>query len=167
MPSNFEKPNHNDKQDSFDTLKEDNNGLEDRLLINLSSLGFDEENFFDESDVHDLESSDLINPSVYTNPEDWQLSGESRSTLMFSSQPGMTFESPAEKNCLFYFEKFFDDEMVNLIVEETNLYASQFFLENPFLKPNSRFHKWSSTNPNEIRIFVALLILQGIVYKPS
>jgi hypothetical protein len=57
---------------------------------------------------------------------------DSRSTFLSSSQAGNTFEGPAEKNCLFYFEKFFDDEMVNLIVKDTYLYASQFFLENTF-----------------------------------
>lgn len=47
-------------------------------------------------------------------------------------------------------------------------YANQYIIHNrEKLKPKSRVHKWKVTNPNEIRTFLGLTILQGICMKPS
>lgn len=64
-------------------------------------------------------------------------------------------------------EIYLDNDLINIIVEQTNLYAQQFLQSHPNLKPRSRMKKWYPTTHYEIKCFFALLILQGIVKKPS
>ncbi|GFY44824.1 piggyBac transposable element-derived protein 4 [Trichonephila inaurata madagascariensis] len=67
---------------------------------------------------------------------------------------------------LEYFELFFTDEIVNHIVTETNIFAAENL--NKFKsKEHFRTHHWSETNANELRVFFATLILQGIIPKPT
>ena len=52
-------------------------------------------------------------------------------------------------------------------MKETNLYAEQFLEKNKTnLKPRSNALNWNSTDPNEVKIFIGLIVLMGIVYKP-
>ncbi|CAL1272460.1 unnamed protein product [Larinioides sclopetarius] len=69
--------------------------------------------------------------------------------------------------CSFYIEQYLDENLINLIVKETNLYADQFLQSHPNLKPRSRMRKWYPTTNNEIRCFIAMLVLQGIIKKPA
>ncbi|GFU95966.1 piggyBac transposable element-derived protein 4 [Trichonephila clavipes] len=50
-------------------------------------------------------------------------------------------------------------------IKETNRYAESFF-ENAELTPGSRALKWKNTNKEEMKRFIALLLLQGVVQKP-
>lgn len=54
------------------------------------------------------------------------------------------------------FNKFFDDQMFELIVEQTNLYAMQKQSKN-----------WTSTSIEEIKAFIGIIILMGIHVLPS
>ncbi|GFT50096.1 piggyBac transposable element-derived protein 4 [Trichonephila clavipes] len=64
------------------------------------------------------------------------------------------------------FQLLFTDEIVNHIVTETNIFAAENL--NKFKsKEHSRAHHWSETNANELRVFFATLILQGIITKPT
>lgn len=47
------------------------------------------------------------------------------------------------------------------------MYAAQFFNNDPELKPHSRIRKWRDTNEAEMKIFLGLLILQGVIEKPA
>ncbi|KAG8239438.1 hypothetical protein J437_LFUL017431 [Ladona fulva] len=53
-----------------------------------------------------------------------------------------------------YFELFFDDDLIKIIVTETNRDAEQFLAheEKILTLKSSRFHKWVPTTPNEIRV---------------
>ena len=65
-----------------------------------------------------------------------------------------------------FFKKFFDEIVFEHIVNETNLFAKQFFDENvESLPQHSRAHQWYDTCIDEIKMFVALLILQGVDSK--
>ncbi|GFY69414.1 piggyBac transposable element-derived protein 4 [Trichonephila inaurata madagascariensis] len=67
---------------------------------------------------------------------------------------------------LEYFELFFTDKIENHIVTETNIFAAENL--NKFKsKKHSRTHHWSETYKNELRVFFATLILQGIITKPT
>ena len=59
------------------------------------------------------------------------------------------------------FSLFVDDEVINVIVEETNRYADQF-LAGKILKPSSRFQKWKPTSPEEMQMFLGLLLWMGL-----
>ncbi|GFR83467.1 PiggyBac transposase Uribo1 [Elysia marginata] len=70
--------------------------------------------------------------------------------------------SPAD-----YFELFVDDDLLNHLVTQTNLYADQYKANNPELPQFSRVHEWTNIDKNEIKRFLALVLLTGIVKMPS
>ncbi|KAG8237378.1 hypothetical protein J437_LFUL013013 [Ladona fulva] len=79
-------------------------------------------------------------------------------------------EEPKEVLCYKYFELFFDDDLIKIIVTETNRYAEQFLAhekETILSLKNLQFHKWVPTTLNEIRVYLGLLMLMGIIQKPS
>ena len=64
------------------------------------------------------------------------------------------------------FELFFDNEIVDLIATETNRYARQFLEEClANLMARSRSKEWIDTDRNKIRVFLALLLMQGVNHK--
>ena len=67
-----------------------------------------------------------------------------------------------------FFELYFDDALINLIVQQTNLYAQQVIAEKDGrLKKRSRMKEWKETDADEIKLYLAMLLLQGIVRKPK
>ena len=73
-----------------------------------------------------------------------------------------------KENVLEIFESFFTDELIQIIVNETNRHAEQFLEKNKDnIKRRSRVKNWRETNCDEIRTFLGLLILQGICSKPE
>ncbi|GFW39586.1 piggyBac transposable element-derived protein 4 [Trichonephila clavipes] len=55
--------------------------------------------------------------------------------------------------------------MFSFIVEDTNRYAESFFKDTE-LTPASRALKWKNANKEEMKRFIALFLLQGVVQKP-
>ncbi|CAK9809125.1 PiggyBac transposable element-derived protein 4 [Anthophora quadrimaculata] len=99
----------------------------------------------------------------------WGITGGTREPFRFSVNPGQQQTVPRRfrNKCLFYMEKYLDDVFISVIVAQTNLYADQFLQSHPNLQSRSRMRKWHPTNNNEIRCFIAILILQGIVKKTN
>ncbi|XP_023213047.1 piggyBac transposable element-derived protein 4-like [Centruroides sculpturatus] len=69
-------------------------------------------------------------------------------------------ENPTPKDI---FDHLFPQELVELIANETNECANQYTK----LRRKSVEKSWTDTNPDEIRVLLALIILQGIVVKPT
>ena len=65
-------------------------------------------------------------------------------------------------------ELFLTDDLLNDLVEFTNIRAEEY-LRKEFdnLKPHSRFRKWKDTNMSEMRRFIGILLLMGVIKKPS
>lgn len=52
------------------------------------------------------------------------------------------------------FKFFFEEALLQIIVEETNRYANQFINSNQdHLKPWSRVHQWKNTDDDELYVF--------------
>ncbi|GFW92422.1 piggyBac transposable element-derived protein 4 [Trichonephila clavipes] len=83
----------------------------------------------------------------------------------FTGNPGIKVCIGDSGDPFEYFNLFLVDQMFSFIVEETNRYAESFF-ENAELTPGSRALKWKNTNKEEMKRFIALLLLQGVVQKP-
>ncbi|KAK7090835.1 hypothetical protein V1264_010585 [Littorina saxatilis] len=66
-----------------------------------------------------------------------------------------------------YMELFLDDDLINHLVIQTNLYADQFLEANPNLPEFSRANKWEPVNAAEMKKFLALVLLMGIVRRPA
>ena len=69
---------------------------------------------------------------------------------------------------LDFFKMLLTDDILDIIVTQTNLYASQF-ISTHNLSPRSRVHGWSREpfTPDELRKFVALIIVMGLVNLPT
>lgn len=59
------------------------------------------------------------------------------------------------------------DAFFDILVEQTNLYATQHKRKNPNLPPHSRANEWFDTTRAEMKQFVALSLLMVIVRKPE
>lgn len=82
----------------------------------------------------------------------------------FVGSPGLKISGHLE-DPLDFFSLFFDQELVDYIVSETNRFADQF-LERTELTPSARAQNWKETDAKEIRIFLAILLYEGIIQKP-
>ena len=61
-----------------------------------------------------------------------------------------------------FFKLYFPDEAIELISNETNSYAEQFFDAPHDFDSHSRFHKWTDTTFEEISAMLAMKITTGI-----
>lgn len=67
---------------------------------------------------------------------------------------------------LDFFTLFLTDNILSTMVRETNHYAEQYINDTP-LKPNSGVQHWKETYPCEMKKFIGIIFLMGIVQKPS
>ena len=96
----------------------------------------------------------------------WITQGQLRLRFPFSGNPAIKVNIADADDPLAYFELFFDDTLINMIVQQTNLYAKQYLdLQRSTLRKRSRSQEWIDTNEKEIRVDLGLLLLQGIVQK--
>jgi hypothetical protein len=65
-----------------------------------------------------------------------------------------------------FFELYITNETLEHLVTETNRFAAQY-LNATQLKPNSLAQDWKDTNLLEMKSFLAVILLMGIVYKPT
>ena len=64
------------------------------------------------------------------------------------------------------FRGILDDEVLDLIVLETNRYADQFFENNPDLPPFSRARKWQPLTRDGLIRFIGLTLLMSLNDRP-
>lgn len=64
-----------------------------------------------------------------------------------------------------YFHLFLTDDIINNMVHETNLYATQVLLSAD-AGPWSRLHEWIPTDHNEIKRFIGLIGWMGMIKVP-
>ena len=87
---------------------------------------------------------------------------------LFTGNPGVQVDISDSAQPIEYFQLFFDDDLFRHIVMQTNLYAEQYLTMNAaILKPFSRVRCWSPADMKEVKQFVGLCLLIGIVKKPS
>jgi Transposase IS4 len=67
---------------------------------------------------------------------------------------------------LDFFSIFIHQDLIDLLVRETNRYADQH-ITNTNSSPGSRVHQWQPTNANEMKLFLAISMLMGVIRKPT
>ena len=88
--------------------------------------------------------------------------------IPFTGVKDLREEMPLDAKPIKYFSKYFTDEVTDTICIETTRYADQYIKANAAnLRPKSIVHDWKPTNWNEIKVFLGLCILMGIVSKPT
>lgn len=93
--------------------------------IEVQEVDSDEEA---EEDVHESDNEDVAD--VIDNEIAWSNTLTNFSISQFNSQPGIKVGTKEEPGSDFSFNLIFGDEMVDLIVRETNRYARQKLATN-------------------------------------
>lgn len=131
----------------------------DESLVELSDDELDE--LFYEQFASEDEVENHVDDSWISGPR-----GVSR--LPFSGKVGLNVDISSSENILEIFNCFFTEDMLEIIVEQTNNYASKFVEASKENQPtHSRAKSWEPTDSNEVMCFLALIILQGLVSKPT
>jgi len=76
-------------------------------------------------------------------------------------------EAQNETHCAKVFKMFFVDQLVELIVRETNTYAAQKIQARSFILLRSRMRDWKPVTKDEMYVVLALFMLMGIIQKPT
>ena len=127
---------------------------------------FSSESSSSDEEISDGNASDDDSEDDIALPTDWTTIGKIRSPFSFRSNPGVQFTVQDRENPVEFFEKFFDNEVVEFLVTETNRFANQFIDEHiQTLPKHSRVNKWYDTNVSEMKVFIGLLLIQAIDSK--
>lgn len=159
---------------------------EEQLRHILESEDDDTDDFFPESDEYSTESdgtdsddgeieniaNELIEPSTTSlthsvqteNLPTWT-SREVLKEIEFKGNRSFKYNLTS-KNPIDFFLLFFDDRFLNLIVESTNEYAVTLFLSEK-THVQSRINEWKNLTVSELKTFLGLLILSGIIQLPK
>lgn len=115
----------------------------------LQELVLDEERRTDDTEENTIEFGE------------WTEFSRRKKSFSFSETGGLVRQLPGD-NSYDVFELFLDDEIINLLVSETNRYAGQK-LNKSDLPPFSRMHKFTPTNSEEMKKFFGLILYMGVV----
>lgn len=74
-------------------------------------------------------------------------------------------ESYLDRSPVEFFYIFFNDDVIDLIVTETNRYAQQKI--NAGIQQKSRLHRWKDTDAEEIKTFFAISLWMGLARFPK
>ena len=85
----------------------------------------------------------------------------------FTPQSGINANVNEETYTVDFLGLLLDDEFFKLLVDQTNLYAAQYIAAHPELPPHSRIRKWVDVSIPEMKTFLSLYLLTGIVVKPE
>ena len=147
-----------DSDDDFDgyldmDCEEEDDGVEERVVESHESTG---DTVFD--------SLDTGNVGAYVEVG----GGDGDGTVPEYTDEAGCCVSVDGDTPLDFFSVLFTEEMMEQIVTQTNLYAEQF-LESHELGPHSRARQWSKEthNINELRRYLAIIILMGLIRYPQ
>ncbi|CAL1291222.1 unnamed protein product [Larinioides sclopetarius] len=84
----------------------------------------------------------------------------------FTGIPSVHIQFANTSDVLQFYETFIDSSLMSKIVEETNKYAKQC-IQSSVARQFSKSKFWEETTVEELHVFFALNILQGIVKKPG
>lgn len=108
--------------------------------------------------------SDVVWYNVTGNLESFEFNVDSGFNIDIVG-PNYLDKSPTD-----YFLSFITPDIINKIVEQTNLYAYQCIIKGTLdesISKHSLLATWTDTNPSEILSFIALIIWMGLDNKPQ
>ncbi|XP_039275048.1 piggyBac transposable element-derived protein 4-like [Nilaparvata lugens] len=140
----------------------------------LHEFQFEERPEFREQQINQLANQ---NPTVPQNTGNvvWRdVSPADRlHEFQFEERPGFCeqqLNQLTDHKPIDFFLLFFDNEIQNMLVAETNRYAEQQIIKGiceETISEHSFVAKWSDTNPNELMKFFGLIIWMGLDQKPT
>jgi hypothetical protein len=153
-------------EDSISEYSSDNDSVFDIDYTQLVTPGTHviSESDSDETqeEIVQVELGEVSSKFVWENIDSFPGSQET-----FCNVYGPQFDT-AELDVVSVFENIFDIALVQLIVDETNRYAQQEISKS--IRPHtfhSRLRKWEDVTVDEMYVVLALIMLTGIVQKPT
>lgn len=99
----------------------------------------------------------------------WHNSDFEPKSFPFTAEPGprsaagtLTSDNPTD-----FVELFLTDELLEKIVVQTNLYMQQFLRSGVDIAPQSAVYRWKPTTLSEMKKFLGLYFLTGVIRKPE
>lgn len=135
----------------------DDSEEEDEISILSSSSDSDDE----PQNIH-------LSPTgfIRSNGAEWRAAeGTSPTPHQFSGVPGIQVDTAGFSN-VDYIKLFLTDDIIQVLVRETNTYAQQYKAAHN-LTPHSRVNRWMPTDNEEMTKFIATLWLMGFIRKPT
>lgn len=121
----------------------------------------------EESSTSEMESNDIDSNDIDSLLGNWH--------EPIGHHMNFEYTGPNESNDIYetdmtrpldFFRLFFDDEIIDLMILQTNLNAAQV-LGSAVCSPESRLSRWKEVTRNEMELFIGLLIWMGMVDMPS
>jgi len=102
-------------------------------------------------------------PSV----QEWcDVTCKNQKNIVFNGNPGLKIDILPNATVWDYFNLFITNEIIDLMVVETNRNADQM-LNGWRITKASRYSKWTPTDSDEIKLFLGLLIWMRLMPLPS
>lgn len=113
-------------------------------------------------------NTQIFEDIIPIKPEEWIDNDCEPNIPQFLGDPGLKFVPRNVSNCMDYLSIFLTEEFLEFLCIETNRYAEQFLRDIPRpVKQFSRFEAWTPVDVKEMKKFLGLIILTGIVKKPT
>lgn len=80
----------------------------------------------------------------------------------FTGRGGVNIDLPTDFTPFDAFSLFIDESILDLLVDETNLYARQR-IEKGISTPKGRLHKWKASSRQEMKKFLGLMMWMGLL----
>ena len=128
-----------------------------------------EENESDSSNDNDGPNEyDIDNPSAWKNISEIEFSDMNSNCLsMFSEPIGFIYSLEPKHNSIFdYFRLFLNDEIINDLVNQSNLFLKQFLDNHEDIDKFNIFKNVNFTK-DDILLFIGIIIYMGIVKLPK
>jgi len=107
-------------------------------------------------------------PTVFSATFTWEdMTNYVGQREQFVDKYGPQNEAQNETHCAKVFKMFFDDELVELKVRETNTYAAQKIQARSFIPSRSRIRDWKPVTKDKMYVVLALSMLMRIIQKPT
>ncbi|XP_047141066.2 piggyBac transposable element-derived protein 4-like [Hydra vulgaris] len=119
-----------------------------------------------ETSLVDIDVMQLNQKNTNDEPNWIKIDGYKASSAKFEGNPGPDPSFLVNSSPLTIFEAFVTDDLVDLIVEQSNLFAVQY-LKNNVIKGRSRVQKWTPLVRADIRLYIAFILYRGILWKPT
>ena len=92
--------------------------------------------------------------------QNWSREVRRRIDIDFREKPGINISTRNLKSCLDYFKLFFTQEVWQLLVSQTNLYAEQ-------KRRPAESSVWYPVTESEMKAWISLYLNMGLVTKPN
>ncbi|XP_065658041.1 piggyBac transposable element-derived protein 4-like [Hydra vulgaris] len=153
----------NKKVYSLQEQFEDCTNVED-IEININN--FDEDRAIVDVDNENIKEMEVETPLDYHILNKNQVSNLWTCPNFLNSQPGFNVEI-SDCRTITYYQLFVTDDLLHHLVVQTNVFAQQFFETCRNIPKHSYVRFWNLTNVSEMKKFLALILIMGLVHKPA